>query len=274
MATEEQKNRLALQDVEIADNMRNIKHRILVFSGKGGVGKTTVSLNIAHGLQVRQNQTGILDADISGPNVPQMLGLKEQVHAEKDRIIPLKSHGMEVISIASLITPDQPVIWRGPMRSKLLYQFLGDVEWGQLDYLIADLPPGTGDEIITLTQKMEPDLAVIVTTPQEVSLIDSRRAVNLAKKMKIPRIGIIENMSGLICPKCGCQIDLFDTGGGKRQAEQMHVTFLGALPIDIEVRKKADAGQLTDLTNNKSRLSSEIMNIVEKIENMFKNQNN
>ena len=138
--------------------------------------------------------------------------------------------GVKVISLANFVPSDQPVIWRGPMRSKLLNQFLGDVEWGELDYLIADLPPGTGDEILTMTQEMEPDLAIIVTTPQELSLIDSSKAVNMAKKMEIPNIGIIENMSGFVCPKCGYKIDLFGKGGGEKQAKEMDVYFLVLCP--------------------------------------------
>ncbi len=269
MLTEEQKQQIERQNKIIADNVHNIKCRIVVFSGKGGVGKTTVSVNLAYGLQIRGNKTGILDADVTGPNVPKMLGLSGDLNTLHGQIIPLESKGVKVISIAYLLPPDQPVMWRGPMRSKLLCQFLGDVEWGQLDYLVADLPPGTGDEIITLTEKMEPDLAIIVTTPQEVSLIDSARAINMAKKMKVPRIGVIENMSGLICPECGYKIDLFGSGGGKKQAEKMNVLFLGTLPIDIETREMSDKGKPVILENKETHMSVAMIDIVKKIEDIL-----
>jgi ATP-binding protein involved in chromosome partitioning len=265
MLTEEQKKQIKIENKKIAENVHNIKHRIVVFSGKGGVGKTMVSVNLAYGLHIMRYKTGILDADVTGPNVPKMLGLSGEFFTFKNRIIPLESNGVRVISIASILTKDQPVIWRGPMRSKLLNQFLGDVEWGQLDYLVADLPPGTGDEILTMTQKMEPDMAIIVTTPQEVSLIDSGRAINMAKKMEIPKIGVIENMSGLICPHCGYKIDLFGSGGGKKQAEEMNVKFLGALPVNLEARKLADEGKPIILANKEADISIAALSIVSEI---------
>ena len=181
MLTDEQKEQIEIENKAISKNIHNIRHRILVFSGKGGVGKTTVSVNLAYGLRIKGYRTGLLDADVTGPDVPKMLGLTGEMHVHERRIVPHICHDLKVVSIASLLQPDQPVIWRGPMRSKVLHQFLGDVEWGKLDYLVADLPPGTGDEIISLTQKMEPDLAIIVTTPQEISLIDSARAINMAR---------------------------------------------------------------------------------------------
>ena len=271
MLTEEQKQKIEEENRAILDNINMIKHKILVFSGKGGVGKTTVSVNLAYDLRIRGYKTGLLDADITGPNVPKMLGLSGDLHAQGHRIIPQMCDEVKVVSIANFLEPDQPVIWRGPMRSKILHQFLGDVEWGQLDYLLADLPPGTGDEIITLTQKMEAELAIIVTTPQEVSLIDSARAINMAKKMNIPKIAVIENMSGLICPNCGSRIDLFGADGGRKQAEQMNVLFLGALPIDIEARKMADNGRPIIYTNMDAHISVAIADIAAKIERMLNN---
>jgi Mrp family chromosome partitioning ATPase len=179
------------------------------------------------------------------------------------------SDGVEVVSAANMIEANQPVLWRGPMRSKLLHQFLGTVEWGDLDYLVADLPRGTGDEIITLMQKMKPDLAIIVATPQEVSLVDSRRAISMARRMEIEKVAVIENMSGLICPSCGNRINLFGTGGGRKQAEQMNVMFLGVLPFDIEARKMADGGRSVVLGRWTSDISMAINDIAEKIENIF-----
>ena len=268
MLQEEQREKIELETQKINDKIQHIKHRIVVFSGKGGVGKTTVSVNLAYGLHLHGNKTGILDADVTGPNVPKMIGIRDKLHVLENKIIPQECNGVKVVSMANLLSPDQAVIWRGPMRSKLLNQFLGDVEWGNLDYLVADLPPGTGDEILTITQNMKPDMAIIVTTPQEVSLIDSARAISMAKKMKIPRIAIIENMSGLICPKCGYQIELFGRGGGKKQAEETKITFLGAIPINLEVRKLADEGKLVIIENEEADISITIFHIVREIEDL------
>ncbi|HCC71782.1 MAG TPA: ATP-binding protein [Bacteroidales bacterium] len=269
MITKEQKEKLAQESKKIADNISHIKHRIVVFSGKGGVGKTMVSVNLSYGLHVHGYKTGILDADITGPNVPKMTGIQGEVHMSGNKIIPQESHGVKIISMANLLSPDQAVIWRGPMRSKMINQFLGDVEWGNMDYLIADLPPGTGDEVLTIAQSMKPDMAIIVTTPQEVSLIDSVRAISMAKKMEISQIALIENMSGLICPDCGHRIDLFGSGGGKKQAEEMNIPFLGAIPINIDARIMADKGKSIVIEKNDADISVVIFQIVNKIENVL-----
>ena len=228
-----------------------------------------MSVNLAFGLQIQGYKTGILDADITGPDVPKMTGIHGEVHTSENKIIPQKSHGVKVISMANLLPPDQAVVWRGPLRSKMINQFLGDVEWGNLDFLIADLPPGTGDESLTIAQSMKPEMAIIVTTPQEVSLIDSARAISMAKKMNIPKITLIENMSGLICPKCGHRIELFGIGGGKKQAKEMNIAFLGAIPINLEVRKLADEGKPIVIENKEADISVMFFHIVKEIENMF-----
>jgi ATP-binding protein involved in chromosome partitioning len=267
--SEKQRKQFEIETQKISDNMAKIKHRIVVFSGKGGVGKTTVSVNLAYGLCRINKQTGLLDADVTGPNVAKMLGLVKWGETTGDRIIPENHLGVKVISFASFIPSDQPIIWRGPMRSKLLNQFLGDVEWGDLDYLVADLPPGTGDEILTMTQQMKPDLAIIVTTPQELSLIDSKKAVNMAKKMEVPTIGIIENMSGFVCPECGHPIDLYGKGGGEKQAKEMDLLFFGALPLNTDTISLADNGKPIILEKRDADISIAMTKIIDRIQNLF-----
>lgn len=261
MLTEEQKRQFEEEEKKIAKNLAQIKHRIAVFSGKGGVGKTTVSVNLAHGLQDNGYKVGVLDADITGPDVPKMMGITEQWEFKEGIAELPTSHGVKVASIANLIPPGQPVVWRGPLRSKFLNQFLAHLEWGELDFLVADLPPGTGDEIMTIVQEMRPDLAIVVTTPQEVSLIDSARAVNLALSLEVPQIAVIENMSGLACPQCGHRIDLFGSGGGRLQAEELNVGFLGAVPISVESTRLADKGRPTILEDAESDIRKSLLEI-------------
>ncbi len=249
--------------------MHRIKHRIVVFSGKGGVGKTMLSVNLAFAFQVIGKKTGILDADVTGPNVPKMVGITGGPDVYNNVMHPQVKEGVKVISIAGILSENQPLIWRGPLRSKLINQFLGDVEWGTLDYLIADLPPGTGDEIITITQKMEPDLAVIVTTPQEVSLLDAARAITMAKEIHVPRITVVENMSGMLCPYCGRHIDIFGSGGGRSEAKKLGVQFLGSIPMDIDIRKFSDEGKSIILEKKTSEVSFAIVQIAREIEKVF-----
>lgn len=227
----------------ISETVSKIKHRIAVFSGKGGVGKTTVSVNLAYAFQLEGFSTGILDADITGPNVAKMLNIESELIYLDEKMIPFEKYGAKMISMASLIPHGQPLIWRGPMRSKVINQFLADVDWGELDYLIADLPPGTGDEILTIAQEMKPDYALIVTTPQEVSVIDAERAINMAKKLEIPFIGVVENMAGFVCPHCGAVAEIFGAGGGEKLAVDYGVQFLGSIPIDIDARILSDKGK-------------------------------
>ncbi len=258
------------EEKRIEHTVSKIKHRIAVFSGKGGVGKTTISVNMAFCFQMEGFSTGILDADITGPNVAKMLGIKDELILLNSSIIPFEKDGVKMVSIAGLIQPGQPVIWRGPLRSKLISQFLADVDWGELDFLIADLPPGTGDEILTISQKMKPDYAVIVTTPQEVSIIDAERAINMAKKLDIPFIGVVENMSGFICPLCKNKIDLFDSGGGKKLAEEYNVQFLGSIPIDINARILSDKGKSIIIEKPNCEVTKAFKQIANLIDEHFK----
>ena len=267
---DEEKNILLEEQNRIEDTVSKIKHRIAVFSGKGGVGKTTVSVNLAYSLRLQGFSVGILDADITGPNVAKMLDVNDELFVSDKTIIPYEKYGAKMISIAGSIGHGQPVIWRGPMRSKIINQFLADVEWGELDYLIADLPPGTGDEILTIVQKMKPDYAAIVTTPQEVSIIDAERAINMAKKLEIINIGVIENMSGFVCPHCSAVLNIFGEGGGERLANEFDVQFLGSIPIDIDARILGDKGTPIVLEKPDCEVSLSFKLISGLINNSFK----
>lgn len=227
-------------------NLSHIRHRILVMSGKGGVGKSTVATNLAVSLSLDGVDVGLLDADIHGPNIPKMLGVESrQVIGSKNRIIPVELYpNLKVISMGFFIgDQDNPVVWRGPIKHNAINQFISEVEWGDLDFLIIDLPPGTGDEPLSVAHIIKNvDGSIIVTTPQDVALLDSRKAITFSRILGIPVIGIVENMSGLICPHCKRDIPLFKTGGGERAAKEMGVPFLGRVPIDPEVVTDCDRG--------------------------------
>ncbi len=238
----------------IKEKQKRWKYKVAVLSGKGGVGKSTVAVNLATALAKLGHHVGVLDADIHGPNVAKMLGVdKAEVLAEKledgrfEMIPPMndfmgKVTPIRVMSMGFLVGENQPIIWRGPLVTKAIKQLLGDVKWGELDFMIIDFPPGTGDEILTVTQNVQLDAAIIVTTPQEVALLDTGKALNMVKNMEIPYIAVIENMSYLVCPNCGSEIDVFGKGGGKRLAENDGVDFLGSIPIDLKAREASDSG--------------------------------
>lgn len=252
MNESKQKDQGAQASMIFSNIVDAIRQRIVVFSGKGGVGKTTVAVNLAYALAERGQRVGLLDADITGPNVAHMTGVDEPAQGTAERIVPHQQRGVKVVSLASMLPADAPVIWRGPMRSKVIEQLLNETEWGELDALVVDLPPGTGDEVLTISQRIAPQTAMIVTTPQEVSRIDVRRAVNFAKKLQIPRIGIVENMSGLLCPHCGERIDLFGSGQGKSEADAAGVQFFGEIPLDPAVVVGGDQGRPIFLSDPKS----------------------
>src|SRR6516225_7322459 len=220
-----------------------VKNLIAVGSGKGGVGKTTVSVNLAVALAKLGHPTGLMDADVYGPNVPLMMGINQTPMAYGERIQPLQQYGVRLMSMGFLSPGDKPLVWRGPMLHSVIQQFLRGVDWGELDYLVIDLPPGTGDVQLSLIQSAPVTGAVVVTTPSDVALEDARKAVRMFEQVKVPVLGIVENMSFLQCPHCDERIDVFSTGGGRRTALDMGVHFLGALPMDPQVRIGGDTGE-------------------------------
>ncbi len=238
------------EEARLQEQLAKVKYRLLVLSGKGGVGKSTVAVNVAVQLSLEDRQVGLLDVDLHGPNVPTMLGLQQErlVTNEDRKLVPVRPDELEhlqVLSIAFMLDSDStPVIWRGPLKHGVIRQFISDVAWGELDYLVVDSPPGTGDEPLSVAQTLgKVDLAIVVTTPQDVSLVDAKKAVNFAKTVGIQRVGVLENMSGLTCPHCGQHIDLFGTGGGKKLAEEFDCLYLGAVPMEPLAVKAGDTGQ-------------------------------
>jgi ATP-binding protein involved in chromosome partitioning len=222
--------------------VEGVKNIIAVGAGKGGVGKTTLSVNLAVALAKRGSRVALLDGDMYGPNVPIMLGLKTQLETNGTKIMPAERYGLQVVSMGFLTQDDAPVIWRGPMLHGAIQQFFRDVQWRDVDYLIVDMPPGTGDVALSLSQTVPVAGAVLVTTPQLVSLADTRRAVAMYRKLNIPPVGLIENMSYFACPGCGHESDIFGKGGGERLATEMSVPFLGSIPLYEPIRSGSDSG--------------------------------
>ncbi len=227
-----------------------VKSTIAVASGKGGVGKTTVSVNLAVALAQMGAKVGLMDADVYGPNIPIMMGVNEQPMATPDqKIIPLEAYGVKLMSMGFLVPPDQAVIWRGPMLHSAIRQFLSDVDWGPLDYLIIDLPPGTGDVQLTLTQSVPLTGGVVVATPQDVALADVIKGITMFRKLEVPVIGVIENMSYFICPHCNERTEIFAHGGAHNMAEKFEVPFLGEIPLDVAIRQGGDSGKPVTVTH-------------------------
>ncbi|MCL1984021.1 MAG: Mrp/NBP35 family ATP-binding protein [Methanomassiliicoccaceae archaeon] len=256
-------------DLKLSESLGKIKHVIIVISGKGGVGKSTVSSNLALSLAMKGLRTGIMDVDIHGPNIPKMFNLEnEQMLVEDEKLVPvMASNGLKVMSMAFLLPEkDAPVAWRGPVKMGAIRQFLEDVAWGELDYLVVDMPPGTGDEAISIIQLIpKADGMVVVTTPQDVALLDSRKSIVFSAQVKIPIIGIIENMSGFICPHCGERSDIFKTGGGERTAKEMDIQFLGRIPIEPAIVISSDSGTPIVASAPDSISAKAFMDIADKV---------
>jgi ATP-binding protein involved in chromosome partitioning len=226
-----------------AQPIKGVKNTVAVASGKGGVGKSTVAVNVAVALAKAGASVGLLDTDVYGPSIPLMMGTNAKPLMRDGKIVPLEAHGVKLMSIGFILDPEKALIWRGPLVAQLITQFLNDVDWGELDYLVIDLPPGTGDVQLTLVQKIPISGAVIVTTPQDVALADAVKGLKMFQEVKTPILGIVENMSAFVCPCCGETTPIFGTGGGSRTAEQYGVTFLGEVPIQTNVREGGDAGR-------------------------------
>jgi ATP-binding protein involved in chromosome partitioning len=244
-AAQKQKNEKAEQDASVDRSLKKIKNKLIVLSGKGGVGKTSVSVNLAIALANKGFNVGIMDVDLHGPDVPRMLGLKGMLGMSKNnKLDPMKySNNLKVVSIESLIaSKDDAIIWRGPLKYSAIRQFIGEVEWGELDYLIIDSPPGTGDEPLTVAQTISDAKAIIVTTPQEVSLADVRKSISFCRTLKMEIIGLVENMSGFTCPHCNKMVDLFGSGGGEKTAIAAGIEFLVRIPFDHNIVSCGDNG--------------------------------
>ncbi|RKZ83915.1 MAG: iron-sulfur cluster carrier protein ApbC [Gammaproteobacteria bacterium] len=251
------------QGVQAINNIKNI---IAVASGKGGVGKSTTSVNLALALVAEGANVGLLDADIYGPSQPRMLGTSQRPESSDGKSIePIERYGLQSMSIGYLIDEEEPMIWRGPMLTQALEQMLKDTNWKDLDYLVIDLPPGTGDIQLTLSQKVPVSSAVIITTPQDISLLDARKALKMFEKVNVPVMGIIENMSTHVCSQCGHEEHIFGAGGGEKMAEQYDIDLLGSLPLDIKIREDADGGQPTVVADPEGPIAMIYRNIARQV---------
>lgn len=258
----------------IKENLKEVRNIIMVMSGKGGVGKSTIASNLALSLAKKGYKVGLLDIDIHGPNLPLMLGVdKEHMEVSKDnRIEPVIINDNLKLASMGFLLPDkkEAIIWRGPLKMKVIEQFLKDIQWGALDWLIVDAPPGTGDEPLSMAQLVPATSAIIVTTPQEISILDVRKSVTFAQKLNLKILGIVENMSGLICPKCGEKIALFKEGGGERVASEMGIPFLGSIPIEPKVVEATDTGMPYITEYPDSSVAKAYKRIIDNVFNILK----
>jgi Mrp family chromosome partitioning ATPase len=266
---ESRKAQMELQEREIKERLNHIKNKILVMSGKGGVGKSSIAAYLSVALAKRAYQVGLMDVDLHGPSIPRMLGLKGGIHpgVQERKMLPVRFlPNMEVISIEALMgDKDAATIWRGPLKGGVIRQFIADIEWSELDYMIIDSPPGTGDEPLTVAQTIPDAKALIVTTPQEVSLADVRKAINFCHEVDMEILGLVENMSGLKCPYCGKVIDVFKTRGGMETAKRAGLRLLATLPLELEVVKEGDTGDISFLDNDKLLITRKLNKMVDDI---------
>ena len=256
------------EDAAIKASLSRIKFKLFVLSGKGGVGKSSVSANLAAGLAKKGYKTGLMDVDVHGPSIAQMLGLKDLMDiSENKMLLPIKvNEKLKAVSVQSLMQDkDQAIIWRGPAKTSMIRQFVSSVEWGDLDYLIIDAPPGTGDEPLTVVQTIPDALGIIVTTPQEVALADIRKSISFCRTVKLQTLGIIENMAGLTCPHCQGHIDLFSAGGGEKTAKSQGIPFLGSIPFDPQVVVSGDSGVPILLQDKETAFTKAFNDVVENI---------
>jgi ATP-binding protein involved in chromosome partitioning len=258
----------------MGDISLNAKYALAVASGKGGVGKSTIAANLALSLTLDGARVGLLDADIFGPNIPMMMGSNERPRGQNNRIIPPEAHGVKLMSMGFLVDPNQAVIWRGPMIHNALRQFLQDVDWGELDYLVVDLPPGTGDASLSLSQSMNLDGAVIVTTPQQVALSDVVRGVAMFQQLNVPILGVIENMSYFVAPDTGQRYDIFGHGGGAEMAKKVKANFLGEVPLEPQVRIGGDEGTPIVIRDPESAAAQAIRAIAQKLAALSEQKHN
>ncbi len=257
------------QRARIQDALSKIRHKIFVLSGKGGVGKSSISANLASALAKKGYRTGLMDVDVHGPSIAHMMGVTDllDVSPDQQRLLPKQvNENLLVVSVQSLIPEkDQAIIWRGPAKTSMIQQFIGSVEWGDLDFLIIDAPPGTGDEPITIVQNISEALGIIVTTPQEVSLADVRKSISFCNTVKLKPLGIVENMAGFRCPHCNEPIELFASGGGQKTANAQGLDFLGSIPFDLNVVASGDAGTPLMLGDRQTDFTRAFSEIVDKI---------
>jgi ATP-binding protein involved in chromosome partitioning len=268
MKSKTREEQMKEDEIKVSRTLAKIKNRLLVFSGKGGVGKSTVAANLALAFAQKGLEVGLLDVDIHGPNLAKILGVEDKrmdISPEGIKAVEVNNK-LKLVSMSFLLQdPDLPVIWRGPMKMKAIQQFLGDVLWGELDWMVIDSPPGTGDEPLSVAQLIPATGAVVVTTPQELSIMDSRKAVAFAQKLNLKILGIIENMSGLVCPHCGRKIDLFKEGGGERTAVELGVPFLGKIPLEPRIVTSGDEGKPFLTVQADSEAGQAFSKIVDKI---------